>query len=239
MCTATWWQQPGFCRFYFNRDERKSRQNALPPQIQNINGTSFIAPQDADGGGTWISVNQHTVFLALLNYYAAELDYQPDNPVSRGRLVTLLSGSENLDSVEIQLQKLDLTPYRPFFLLAGSLHQKPGLWQWNGRQLRHLKAILPVTTSSFNSEEVVLCRKKEFQRRLASEGGLGPDLLERFHRWQNKEDTAFGVWMERPDARTMSQSVITLEKNRIRFSYIPLEQGPGSERIESVLELTR
>src|SRR5262245_8061057 len=53
----------------FNRDERRTRGPGLPPGMMEGDGVRFLAPTDADAGGTWIGVNQFGLTVGLLNRY--------------------------------------------------------------------------------------------------------------------------------------------------------------------------
>lgn len=239
MCTATWWQQPGRCQLFFNRDERKTRLPAQPPTAFQHSDLTVIAPTDADAGGAWISANTAGLFVALLNHYAAQVEYEPPDPVSRGKLVRELSVLPSLSALQSYLRGLALQPYRPFYLLAGDIATAPQMWQWNGHKLVCSEAKLPLTTSSYDSERITRLRREEFRRRLATEGGLSTGMLRRYHRWQHPLEAAAGVWMEREDARTMSASEVTLTEERIHFAYTLLEAGPDTAPETVSLEVMR
>jgi hypothetical protein len=83
MCTVSWWREPDSYTVFFNRDELKTRSRALPPTIQQQNGVRYIAPTDADGGGTWLGSKQ------------IEFVYQPDAPCREAEctFVAMRSGS--------------------------------------------------------------------------------------------------------------------------------------------------
>ena len=61
MCTVSWLHEPGGYHLLCNRDEKRTRGAALGPRIQKSAGVRFVAPADADFGGTWIAVNEFGV----------------------------------------------------------------------------------------------------------------------------------------------------------------------------------
>ena len=67
MCTVTWTRRPDGYSVFFNRDELRSRKEALPPRVHDDGTVSYVAPEDGDFGGTWLSVNGAGVTIGLLN----------------------------------------------------------------------------------------------------------------------------------------------------------------------------
>src|SRR5690349_18163854 len=67
MCTVSWVHEDGGYQLLCNRDEKKTRGRAGAPQIDRRRGVTFLAPIDADFGGTWIAVNEYGVAVCLLN----------------------------------------------------------------------------------------------------------------------------------------------------------------------------
>ena len=50
-----------------NRDERRSRPAALPPQVHDLGGRLAAFPVDPRGGGSWVGVNDVGIVVTLLN----------------------------------------------------------------------------------------------------------------------------------------------------------------------------
>ena len=67
MCTVSWVHQPGGYHLLSNRDEKRTRGTASAPALVERGGVRFIAPIDADFGGTWIAANEFGISLCLLN----------------------------------------------------------------------------------------------------------------------------------------------------------------------------
>jgi len=86
-----------------NREEDPNR-GALPPKIQSGRPRS-VCGVDMQSGGTWAGVNQHGLFIAVVNCPKKTL---PDEPRSRGLLCRELLGCQNaeeaLDLAQRELQ---------------------------------------------------------------------------------------------------------------------------------------
>src|SRR6266849_6073651 len=67
MCTVSWIHEDGGYQLFCNRDEKLTRQPASDPQVLYHDGVRFLAPIDADSGGTWLATNEFAVTVCLLN----------------------------------------------------------------------------------------------------------------------------------------------------------------------------
>lgn len=216
MCTLTYLLHENGYELFFNRDEQHSRLLALPPKFNQINGA--IYPIDPQGGGTWIAVNQQGLSLALLNYYQAPFNLNP-NIVSRGQLI--LSLLQIQGDVIKQLQRMDLSIYQPFQLCIFpeklSLEsQKVYCFKWDGTALCSAQTYLPITSSSIDFNNVSQKRQQRFIQ-LVDINAPQSDQLKAFH---HSIDTIgkYSVYMQREDAQTVSISHISVG-NEISFEY--------------------
>jgi hypothetical protein len=230
MCTATWLMADNGYELFCNRDERRTRRPALPPQLQQRAGVRFIAPRDADAGGSWIAVNEFGLSLCLLNHYPeAVASAVPSRNVSRasavdsgrytsrGLLLTSLTGHTAPVEVARTLWSMDLRCYKPFLLLILSRQSMPLLLKWDGRNISgDVRPQMPVTTSSFDTAHVIRAR----QERFAQLRQLDAPTLRRYHLTAGNADA---VCMSRPDAHTVSFSHIRVTTDLIEFEYEPME----------------
>src|SRR6266404_9746445 len=89
MCTVSF--LPNSQGFYLamNRDEKRDRFAALPPEVLELKSHRAIFPREPSGG-TWISANDAGVCLALINWH--RINREPKNDVvSRGEVVRALA----------------------------------------------------------------------------------------------------------------------------------------------------
>lgn len=222
MCTVTWLRQPDRYQVFFNRDEKKTRPPAAPPSIHIRAGTRILAPVDPQGGGSWLAANEWGLTVALLNHYPAERPSAAPR-TSRGRLVMDLAGLRSLDDVSAQLSGDAPGNYNSFFLLAFADGRPPLQFIWDGRTL--VRGELgdrdrPVTTSSFETRAVTESRRAAYAAAVKQSAEPNPDELLAFHRSRH-EPGAFGVFMDRPDAQTVSFSRITVTPKNVEFYYAP------------------
>src|SRR5215510_948633 len=111
MFTVSWLCQPGGYHLLCNRDEKRTRGVASPPRVAERGGMRYIAPADADFGGTWIAVNEYGVALCLLNGRSLPADH------SRGLVIPELIRARSVDDCEFLFRHLHLEPFAPFTLL--------------------------------------------------------------------------------------------------------------------------
>lgn len=214
MCTMTWWRDADQYGVYFNRDELKTRPRALPPELRD---GGFLSPLDPKGGGTWMTVNQHGVIVALLNHWHLEAK----GTCSRGKLVWNLSEETDTTAVEKKLQTMPLNDYSPFILMLMD-QENIKRWEWNGKDLTQESPANPSCSSSFDYENVKAQREATYSK-LENETPLN---LANFH--TEASNGAYSVRMLRPDAQTWSRSIISIGPESIHWTYH--EEFPDFEK---------
>jgi hypothetical protein len=226
MCTLTWLTKPDGYQIFFNRDELITRQQAQSPLIHTYNGVKVICPIDPDHGGTWITVNQYALSLALLNKYEDEKSVQPDLWKSRGILVSELSSLPNQVAVVEALNAADLFAIKAFDLIIFEPRKLPVQMTWNGTELiRTVGPKMPLTSSSFDTLNVISSRKKYFEESMSA-GDISEQLLISFHNSHSPKRGPYSVCMHRDDGYTVSFSRIDADSNKVSFAY---KNGPLCE----------
>ncbi|MBE7413443.1 MAG: NRDE family protein [Leptospiraceae bacterium] len=204
----------------FNRDESVKRKKAISPSIEKINDVEVLCPKDGDYGGTWIGVNSTGEIFAILNFYEAQLKILR-NPVSRGLLLrSVLFKEIALDGIDAQ----GLVKYYPFRIIKIN-YSTVMLFEWNGESIHTQEDAgkWQVFGSSFT-----LGKKAEIERRRLFEEKFLPDIKNfqdmentsiRFLTSHIPEAGALSPCMHRREARTVSQTLITLRKNVVSMKY--------------------
>jgi len=221
MCTLSWRREPGVLEVWFNRDEQRTRPIANPPQVQK-GPVPFLAPQDPQGGGTWIFVNQNGRIGALLNFYEATAPAPAKGMLrSRGLLVRDLAETSASEDTESFLQRsVQQHVYAPFYLWTADVETTESLWAWDGTQLQARPLPFPMhTTSSFRTEEVCTFRKECFLKSVSDP--LHPESRElaAFHKNGKNNGDAWSVHMSREDASTVSTSRIVVQNGQATLTY--------------------
>jgi len=248
VCTVTF--LPGLPRggwlLATNRDESPRRLPALAPQATEIGGRLVLAPRDAEAGGTWIGVDEQGFALTILNGDRPAAAPPPADPVSRGRLVLELLEQHGADAVCAELQRRERAGglrYRPFKLVVVEPGRGGGpaalrRAEWDGRALSLAVTTGPqcITSSTFEPDAVAAARCAAFARFLDDvrprlrEDASAADLdalaaaLHEFHASHRPEapaGDALSVCMHRPEARTVSSTLVLVGPQAIRMDYQP------------------
>lgn len=111
-----------------NRDEALGRASE-PPQLWT-GEPRLLAPRDTLGGGTWLALNAHGLFVAITNRFGAAKD---PTRRSRGLLVLEAARRSGLEDVESWLRGLDVAAYSPFHLVYANV-AGAGVTAWTGEQ---------------------------------------------------------------------------------------------------------
>jgi hypothetical protein len=241
MCTVSWVHMPGGYHLFCNRDERKTRAVGLGARIERRGGVRFIAPVDAESGGTWIAVNEFGLSVCLLNganLHGLESTFTPRTPQSRGLLLRELIWAESASECALWLRQIDLRPFAPFTVLMLEPRETAIVAWWDGHNsviAAPGDSCLPLTSSSYDPEGVRESRRKEFARRRAAAGRIDAELLYEFHASHGGRADAYSPCMHRPDAETVSFSHVTVTRGEIRFFYSPaalcVAAGGGEESL--------
>lgn len=212
MCTVTWLHSRGGYQLLCNRDEKRTRAAAYPPARHIRNGVSYLAPVDAEAGGSWIGVNEYGVSVCLLNGPGIP---SPPGSISRGLLLPQLLTEPSLKQVIQRVAIADLSVFAPF-TLAVLQHGLPAtVVDWNGHSISvqpHGEERLPLVSSSFDLEGVQTHRRRQFHR--------AAGLLQ-FHRNHGDHPNAYSPCMHRADAETVSFSWVLVTASEARFHYRP------------------
>jgi hypothetical protein len=218
MCTLTYRLTETGYDVFFNRDEQRSRAQALSPIVDHH--LNAIYPIDPIGKGTWLAVHESGVSLALLNFYQAEKKAPVGYFSSRGEIILKLL--KNTDNVIETLKEMQLSCYQPFQLcvfgpnLSLSI-SKLYCFQWDGRCLTEVDKGLPITSSGVEYQQVYEARKIAFKQIVSMENPTQEALI-RYHQFQ-QEDGKLSVKMSRKDAQTVSFCHLSVN-NEIVFKYI-------------------
>lgn len=225
MCTLTWLfnsDNSGYS-LLFNRDELKTRKRAIPPQLnQHPNGVTYISPIDADAGGTWLMVNEFGLTVCLLNDYSAP-EPTANAIKSRGEVVAALAACESIAEVSERLSMMKLSCYKGFEIVA--FQNEVQHWRWNTFKLVQLDAIMPITSSSYETERVQRIRSEFFQG-LKNTDQLstlmhfhGCHIDDELHEVDSKPIAAHSVCMHRSYAETVSQCLVQVNTSQISVVY--------------------
>ena len=224
MCTVSWVHQPGGYHLLCNRDEKLTRGTAFAPALIERGGVRFIAPIDADFGGTWLAANEFGISLCLLNGDAGTAPSGAPSRRSRGLLLRELARTSSGGECVSWLKQLDLGPFAPFVLLVLEPDMSAILAEWSGEDLTLDPAAdshVPLTSSSYDAPGVRRFRLNEFTRHVDPLRRINPDALYRFHTSHGASPDAYSPCMHRADAATVSFSWVTVTPEEIRFLYSP------------------
>ncbi len=217
MCTVVFLPNNGQFCFASLRDESPLRQAALVPSIYTKHHTKFIAPLDAQAGGTWVGTNEFGNVIILLNGGFENHIRQVNYRKSRGLIVKELLAVAAPVSNWLEM---DLTNIEPFTLVVFSDNN---LYQlvWDG-QIKHsvsLDATQPYLWSSatlYNSAAKAK-RKQLFKQWLSLHPEVSNQSILSF--FQSVNDTTNGFLINRSATmQTLSYSYINVAETA-QFNY--------------------
>ena len=223
MCTVTILPLETGIRLAANRDESPARPAALPPGIVTIGPRQALMPIDPLSGGTWIAATDAGLMFTLLNIYTGPRDPNAPTPrVSRGTLIPWLASSETLEEAFARTQELNVADLAPFRLILADRGCVADLC-WTGESCTR-NALTPIMgpilfTSSGLGDGLVDPPRRALFAEFFAKGADRRDRQDAYHRHSWPDRPHLSVCMRRPEARTISLTIIELEAGCLRMDY--------------------
>ncbi|MCK6485746.1 MAG: NRDE family protein [Phycisphaerae bacterium] len=226
-------------RLACNRDELRIRPAAMPPEIRRRGSRTAIMPIDPLSDGSWIAVNDAGLAATLLNVNppAPPGLMQSTLRNSRGILAPRLMACSTLDEAERHTADIDPDAFPPFRLVVVD---RNGLidCRGDGSSLRRQRLALSshpllFTSSGLGDHLVEQPRRALFESMFTHEADW-PAAQVAFHRHAWPDRRHVSVCMERDEARTVSHTIIDLERGRATLTYY----GDAPDRATSPVALS-
>jgi hypothetical protein len=235
MCTVTVLPHETGIRVMCNRDERRSRPAALPPQVHDLGGRLAAFPVDPQGGGSWVGVNDAGIVVTLLNVSGSSRR-SPEEPTrSRGLIVREMLRCGSLSHVLETVATLDVGRFDPFRLVVahGSTVVDATTDCFRRVTPRQITLDRPLifTSSSLGDSLVEAPRQQLFQRMVVETRTGWLRGQRRFHRHQWPSRPEISVRMERDDALTVSRTVVDVTSAGRRLLYEAPVTGDSSRAV--------
>lgn len=228
MCTVTVipLRDAGF-RLVTNRDERRERPPALPPQRFDVDGAAGAAiwPIDPTGGGTWVGVNDLGVAASTLNYNERPdgAGLRPMPARSRGTIIPAILGEASAVEAADVLRAMEFGGMLPFRVIVVD-EREAWIAVWNGVDFAMERSGAgPIClVSSGLGDALVAPRLGLFQREVVMPGpNAARQDAYHAHRWPDRPEIS--VDMERAAARTVSRTVVEVARATVSVRYAPID----------------
>jgi hypothetical protein len=226
MCTVSFLPRPEGFYLAMNRDEKRDRFAAQPPEVVKLESRRAIFPREPTGG-TWISANDAGVCLALINWHRIKWKRKNDT-LSRGLVVKELAGLSTGGEIATAVRKLPIQKVRPFRLIAIVPRERRVIeWRWNLQRLsilNHEWRRQHWFSSGFDEDRAELERQRVCDAAHNQESIGKLNWLRRLHRSHSPKRGPFSICMHRPDAATISYTEVAVSKQRAMMRY---KSGPA------------
>lgn len=239
MCTVTVVRTPHEVCLACNRDEQLSHPIALPPQVSRFGHHQAVLPIDPASGGTWIAASDAGLAFVLLNINPESRRTIPSKGSrSRGTIIPQMLPCDTLASAVTTALSLDASAFGLFRLLLVDGEELAELCS-DGSQVHRVQHA-PLgepwlfTSSGLGDHRVEGCRRQLFAD-LFNRQADSRAMQEAFHRHHWADAPHLSVCMRRMDARTVSQTRITLGRNTVSLRYHPDSPDVPAELTEQVL----
>jgi len=221
MCTVTLIPHAGGVRIVSNRDEQRSRADALTPASRQTSRGSAMYPIDPSSGGTWIGVNDSGLAAVLLNRTLPPAAARHTATLSRGVIVPALLACGSIDAAIEAVRAFDCQQFEPFTVVLSNRTRGVSFTSGSTRCTRErFDASAPqlFTSSSLGDRIVGPPRRLLFERLIVADADRLAGQF-RFHRHQWADARHISVCMQRDDAATVSRTTIDLAASGVRMEY--------------------
>jgi hypothetical protein len=209
-------------RILMNRDERRLRPVARPPELRRLEGARAIWAEDPLSCGTWIAATDAGLVLAVLN---SDAHRRAGHELSRGLLIPRLASSRTLDEIESEWRRIDRAAFAPFRLVALDRDNARVFSSAQGNSVRYAtRAPLLFASSGLGDATVEPIRAALFDGLLQRD----PDpwsAQSRLHAHAWPDRRHLSVMMTRVDAATVSKTEIVVGHHQTAFAYRPVVEG--------------
>lgn len=223
MCTVTILPLDHGIRMAANRDESPLRPLALPPRIVTVGKHQALMPVDPQSGGTWIAATDAGLVFTLLNIYTAPHDRNAPPPrVSRGTIIPKLVDASTLENAFARMQHIHADDFAAFRLVladrerCADLTCTGGACHWN--EPREIVRPILFTSSGLGDGVVDPPRRALFDEFFVPVSNWR-ERQDAYHRHSWPERRHLSVCMLRPEARTVSLTVVEMDANEVRMDY--------------------
>jgi Transport and Golgi organisation 2 len=223
MCTVTIIPLGSGIRLACNRDESPLRPPALPPRVVEFGQRRALMPIDPVSGGTWIAANDAGLIVTLLNYYAGPHDRNAPVPKrSRGAIIPGLLDAATLAEAFERTGSIVAGDFADFRLVLADRESVAEVLLDKGTITRAPPARIDgplLFTSSGLGEAVVGPPRRALFDHFFTKDADWRERQDEYHRHSWPERRHVSVCMRRPDARTVSYTVVEHESNSVRMMY--------------------
>lgn len=219
-----------------NRDEAPNR-NALSPEFYTINNTQLLIPKDEQSGGSWIGASNKNRIVCLLNggfkLHKRKLKYRQ----SRGVVVIDLLTAENINTTVASYNFDDIEPFT-IVIADWTTDLKFYELVWDSKQ-KHFQQ-LPLETKIWSSSTLYTEDKKQARRdwfeAFKFENELSSSSLLEFHKTAGKDNTDFGVVMDRGFVKTTSITQIEKIDTALEMQFYNLNTSEKTNKMFNLVE---
>jgi hypothetical protein len=215
-------------RVVVNRDEQRTRAEALPPRVARAGDHDAIYPIDPVSRGTWVGVNTAGLVVAILNSNPIARPTNRPGLRSRGEIVPALLACSSVTAALAAASDIPAHEFPPFRLVAIERDRFVVVLGDSQRTtvqaLRRFDAPFLATSSGLGDHIVEQPRRELFNAMLVRGVSDIADRQDAFHRHRWPDRHHVSVEMSRGDARTVSRTVVEVFHDSVRLTYRPLQE---------------
>ncbi|MDO6758626.1 NRDE family protein [Tamlana sp. 2_MG-2023] len=206
-----------------NRDEASDRV-ALAPKVYDVNGVKLMYPKDELSGGTWIGVSEKKRLICVLNGGYVLHERKASYRKSRGIVAKDLMLADTISS---EINNYDFSDIEPFTIIIADWNFSLKFYElvWDGEQahLSELPLEPKIWSSSTLYTEAMKKERQDWFKIFQTVNHLNATNILKFHKTTGKENTNYGVIMDRGFVKTTSITQVEKQEDTVTMRFESVE----------------
>lgn len=206
-----------------NRDEAPDRIS-LVPAFYKVNGAKLLFPMDELSGGTWIGISEKNRVICVLNGGFDRHKRQPNYRKSRGVVAKDFMIADAIESIQ---ETYDFRNIEPFTMVIADWNTSLKFYEliWDGETTHFTE--LPLAPKLWSSSTLYTQSMKEERLKwfedFKAKHPLNNDTVLGFHKNTERDNTDYGVIMDRGFVKTTSITQIEKQDHSVAMRYENLQ----------------
>lgn len=220
-----------------NRDEAPNRVS-LAPDFYDVEKTTLLFPKDELSGGTWIGVSEKNRLVCVLNGGFELHKRKASYRLSRGVVAKDFLVS---DAITMTMESYNLKDIEPFTMVIVDWNSGLKFYDlvWDGveKHIRELPLEPKIWSSSTLYSQAMKLERKQWFDSFKDTHGLNAKSLMEFHKTAGKNNTDFGVVMDRGFVKTMSITQVEKTLDAVEMRYENLQTSEVTNKVFNIPQI--
>ena len=211
-----------------NRDEAPNRVS-LAPDIYDVNGVKMMFPKDKLAGGSWIGVSAKKRVLCVLNGGFSRHSRKDKYRLSRGVVMKDLLTCGDIEKAVANYELQDIEPFTLVIVdWIENLRFFELVWDGDNKHFQQLPLVPKIWSSSTLYNDKMKRERQQWFADFITANTLTKEHVLDFHQNTQKDNTEYGVVMDRLFVKTTSITQVVKQEETVSMNFNNLQEASKS-----------